>query len=255
MKIKTKVSLGIFILAALIIAQGIVFNIFIYKFSDASDRILKDNYTSLVYGKEMLDALDKMHESFLLTKLDGVPESKGSKIDWAESKRLFESRLSSEENNITEKGERELVGTLKSDYEKYLIHLSNSNNILAHGSENYLPKLALLQGQVRKDIVGIMNVNMHAITVKNDLAKATSKQAILYTSILEVLALFITLPVLFLFPSYIANPIREIKDRIREIANRNYNQKIAIHRRDEIGELAEEFNKMTDKLGRQHPAA
>jgi len=255
MKIKTKVSLGIFILAALIIAQGIVFNIFIYKFSAASDQILKDNYTSLGYGKEMLNALDKIQKYFLILNLDGVDEAKGSEIDMTESKKLFESRLNAEENNITEKGERELVQRLSSDYEVYITHLGNAKNILNRSSESYLPKLVLLQGQVRKDVVDIMNLNMHAITVKNDLAKATSKQAILYTSILEVLALFITLPVLFLFPSYIANPIREIKDRIREIANRNYNQKIAIHRRDEIGELAEEFNKMTEKLSRQHPSA
>jgi PAS domain S-box-containing protein len=50
------------------------------------------------------------------------------------------------------------------------------------------------------------------------------------------------------FPSYIANPIRELTERIKEISKRNYHQQLNFKSNDEFGELAQAFNTMTFKL-------
>src|SRR3546814_9776183 len=50
------------------------------------------------------------------------------------------------------------------------------------------------------------------------------------------------------FPGYIANPIRELTESIREIANKNYSKRLRFRSSDEFGELAESFNKMAARL-------
>ena len=48
----------------------------------------------------------------------------------------------------------------------------------------------------------------------------------------------------------ITRPIRELTKATREIANGKFDQKVTVRSRDEIGELAESFNKMNDDLAR-----
>ena len=50
------------------------------------------------------------------------------------------------------------------------------------------------------------------------------------------------------FPGYIANPIKELTERIKEVADRNYHQQLNFKSNDEFGELAQAFNTMTRKL-------
>ena len=50
------------------------------------------------------------------------------------------------------------------------------------------------------------------------------------------------------FPGYIANPIKELTERIKEVSNRNYHQQLDFKSNDEFGELGQAFNTMTSKL-------
>jgi nitrogen fixation/metabolism regulation signal transduction histidine kinase len=50
------------------------------------------------------------------------------------------------------------------------------------------------------------------------------------------------------FPGYIADPLKELTARIKEVSNRNYHQQIDFHSDDEFGELGQAFNTMTRKL-------
>ena len=57
-----------------------------------------------------------------------------------------------------------------------------------------------------------------------------------------------TFSFMFNFPSYIAKPVNEITEKIKEIANKNYKSRIKISGNDEFKELAEAFNYMAEKL-------
>jgi NtrC-family two-component system sensor histidine kinase KinB len=53
---------------------------------------------------------------------------------------------------------------------------------------------------------------------------------------------------LFYFPSYVADPIQSMTESIRQIARKNYNERIVVESNDEIGEMAKSFNLMAEKL-------
>ncbi|MND61387.1 Sensor protein SrrB [compost metagenome] len=50
------------------------------------------------------------------------------------------------------------------------------------------------------------------------------------------------------FPGYIANPIRQLTEGIKQIANKRYDQRLHFQAGDEFGELAEAFNSMAKQL-------
>ena len=53
---------------------------------------------------------------------------------------------------------------------------------------------------------------------------------------------------LFYIPEYIADPIMKISNSLEQIMDKNYNSRVYIDRQDEIGDLADSFNKMAEKL-------
>jgi len=105
-----------------------------------------------------------------------------------------------------------------------------------------------LHFDIRNVSYGIMQINMTAIDRKNAAANATASEA---TEILSFVATFLFLVAFTFvvnFPGYIANPIRQLTESIKEVSNRNYEKQLDFKSNDEFGELAQAFNIMTVKL-------
>lgn len=249
MKIKTKAALGIYVLVTIIISLGVISSYFIYKLSHASGQILKDNYVSVEYCNDMQVALEKVHQSYILWAFK-IPDTltENSVPDYTDALEDFNQKLQSEEHNITEADEHEAVLALRKSLQAYANGISSATKMGAKQAQSVLPQLMLLHADILHNLRAVLDINMNAITIKNSTAEKISEDAILAVSVISMIALFITLPILLNFPGYIANPITEIKEKIREIANKNYDQKLYVDRHDELGELAIEFNKMTEKL-------
>ncbi|MEO6850182.1 MAG: ATP-binding protein, partial [Mucilaginibacter sp.] len=105
-----------------------------------------------------------------------------------------------------------------------------------------------MRGQVRKLLYGIMQLNMNAVQRKNAVAKDTANSATLLVALVGSFLFLVSFSFVVNFPGYIANPIRELTERIKEISKRNYTQQINFKSNDEFGELGQAFNTMTRKL-------
>ena len=214
MKIKTKLTLGIGLLFAAIIAlTGIGI-----KYTDAlatdSDKILKDNYNSLEYVRIMLKALDE-------------PNGNPSKFE------VIKENLQKQEDNITEIGEKEITSRLNEHF----------NAIKTTADTN--GKIAVA---FRRDLFTIMNLNMEAIVRKSNIAKKTSRTATIWMAAVGALCFLIGFTILINLPRSIANPIQELAQSIKQIAARNYSQRVHFGQESEFGEIASSFNTMAEKL-------
>lgn len=214
-KLKTKVALGgIFLFALLILVGGVSFY-YLNRLSEDTKRIVKDNYETLNYTRDMLRELD---------------EVKGKDKDAALNN--FENNLRSQEKNITEPGEKESTASLRQHFEA-----------LKSGHQaDSLPAL------MRKDIVRIMEVNLQAIDKKNQTAQASAQGAKTIITIILTICFLISITFLYNFPSLVASPVASLTEGIRAIANKNYGQRLHLNRKDEFGELANAFNSMAEKL-------
>jgi len=219
MTIKNKLRAGfgfLFLLALVCCGLSIWF---LNRLSADAGVILKDNYETLQFARNIGDALDQNESSLNAQQISTI-----------------EKNLLGQEHNVTEPGEQQLTDSLRSKYEQLKLR---GNNI---------QKQTDLRLQVRKLLYGIMQLNMSAIQHKNATAKGTASQATLIVAFIGSFLFLIAFSFIINFPGYIANPIRELTERIKEIAKRNYHQQLSFNSNDEFGELGQAFNTMTVKL-------
>lgn len=219
MTIKNKLRAGIgflFILAILCCGLSVYF---LNRLSADAKAILKDNYKSVQYTKNMGAALDA--SVGILTPQQVI---------------VIEKNLVDQEHNITERGEKQLT-TLLSDKFNQLKSLSNDPL-----------KATTLHNEIKQLIYNVMQVNMSAIEHKDAVATATANRATLLVAFAGTFLFLVAFSFVVNFPSYIANPIKELTERIKEVSNRNYHQQLNFKSNDEFGELGQAFNTMTTKL-------
>ena len=219
MTIKNKLRAGfgfLFLLAFICCGLSIYY---LNRLSADANLILKDNYETLKYVRNIGNALDENASSL---------NQKQTQI--------IEANLAKQQHNVTEPGEQQLTDSLSSKYQQ----LKLTGNDAAKQGE--------LRLQVRKLLFGIMQLNMNAIEHKNAIAKSTSNSATILVALIGSFLFLVAFSFIINYPGYIANPIRELTERIKEISRKNYHQRLDFKSNDEFGELAQAFNTMTYQL-------
>ncbi|WP_409416046.1 ATP-binding protein [Flavobacterium sp. PS2] len=218
MKIKTKLNLGVGLLFLMIIILALVSAFYIFLIKGDTENILKANYNTLEYSRNMLTSLDE--------------------ISGNEDKAIvfFKNNLDKQIINVTEAGE-----------DKVTTNLQMSFNKLEKNWEDQAVK-----SQIRQDIFAIMKLNMNAIKQKSDIAKQTAETANFSIAIVGTLCFLIAFNLLINLPNNIANPIKELTESIKQIANKNYSERVHFMNHNEFGDLAKSFNTMAEKLEEYH---
>lgn len=214
-KLKTKVALGGIFLFALLILVGAVSFYYLNRITEEAGDIIKDNYETLNYSRDMLNEMDAL-----------------SSKDSSKALINFEQHLQLQEKNITEPGEKELTESLRKNFEGIKQKTSADS----------------LRSLIRKDISSIMQVNLAAIDKKNQAAQASAQSAKTVITFCLTICLLIGFTFLFNFPALVASPVASLTEGIKAIADKNYSQRIHLNRKDEFGELANAFNTMAERL-------
>ena len=213
MKLKTKLSLGLSFLFAIILAFGILGFYYISRLSNDASRVLKNNHESLVYSNNMLKALEK------------IPGKK-------DAFKIFNDNLKKQEANITEPGEKESTEELRKNFNELLTNPTDASNYT----------------ELRQSLQLINDLNQNAILKKNEVAQNTAENARFWLTIIFTLLIIVSIIFIYNFPSIISDPVTRLSEGIREIANKNYKQRIYLEQKDEFGDLANAFNSMAEKL-------
>ncbi len=115
MKIKTKVAFGVVFLFGLILAIGGLGIYYLNNLSSDSKNILVDNYESLEYTKHIVESCDRLST-----------DSVGALNE-------IERNLLSQEENVTEGGEREATQQLRGAVEKLKLMESRKGGLQKSG--------------------------------------------------------------------------------------------------------------------------
>lgn len=211
MKIKTKLTLGVGLLFLLIILVSAVGVKYSYDLKQETENILTSNYNTLQYARNMLVALEDSSENA-----------------W----HIFEVNLQHQANNISEIGEKEITIELRNNFAAYKSSTTDQ----------------VLLSEIRTGIFRIMEMNMQAIERKSELAKATAGRAAFLIAITGTMCFLIAFILLINLPANIANPINELTESIKQIAAKNYSERVRFESHSEFGQLAKSFNTMAEKL-------
>jgi len=214
-KLKTKVALGGIFLFALLILVGALSFYYFNRITEETKGIVKDNYETLNYSRDMLKEMDSLSSSDSLAAVT-----------------TFEKNLRAQEKNITEPGEKELTDSLRKNFDALKQNRSADS----------------LRSLIRKNISDIMQLNLQAINKKNVAAKDSAEKAKTIITLIVSICILVGFTFVFNFPSLVASPIAKLTEGIKAIANKNYKERIHLNRKDEFGQLADAFNSMAEKL-------
>lgn len=219
MKVKNKLRLGFGFLFVVVLVFGAVSLFYINEISNSAKVILKDNYESLEFTRDMRSVLDN----------NELPLS-------TQTSAQFNTPLTKEEHNITEVGELQAAKGLRGAF----IQLQSKNN--------NADQLKLYERAARKYLRDIDVVNMKAIVLKNEKAHTAVENAIIFLGLAATFTFLVLFSFTLNFPGIISNPLSALLGGISEIRRKNYGQRIHFEKNDEFAEVANAFNDMAAEL-------
>ena len=211
MNIKSKITLGFLALLGLLIILGSYAHYMVQGLDLSSRSILQDNFYSVQLGEGMLQALDEAEAQ--PTNPAGLAR--------------FRLLLTREAGNITEPGERPVVDSLTRGLARYP---------QAGGAAS----LELLRQQTHR----MVQMNLRAVTHKNEAANLAAVRASRYLLTFTVLSVLIGLGFVLSVPEAAVGGLRKLSASINHASHGDFSASIPVETHDEFGQVASAFNQL-----------
>ncbi len=231
-----------------IVMAGGIYNFF--RLSHAIDLILRNNYRSVIAAQNMKESLERQDSAatFYLAGQETKARSQYQQ-NWPK----FQSAYNLEAHNITEPGEQQMANAIgrlfpvyRKDIEK-LLYASPAMRSQAARSY-YFSVLEPLFLRIKSHAQDVLNVNQSAILNADTRARHQAERASRNSILVTVGAFAVALVMVYWTLRASLTPLRSLAMQAEEIGRGHLNQRIALYRSDEIGTLADTFNKMSERL-------
>jgi signal transduction histidine kinase len=245
--LRSKLLLAQAPLAIVLLLLGIASVGTVATLGQSSQRILKDNYRSVLAAQRMKESLERL-DSAAVFRVAGRGDKALPMIEPNRSRFEFELRV--QENNITEPGEAEATRALRSlwkryeeDYNRY----QSITDIAALGLE-YFERLqpAFLQAKDAAD--RILDLNQDAMVRKSDQAQRAAERNNNALIAATCAALLVGVLSSIWLTSRQLRPLSVLTQAVRSIAEGDLEARAVVTGKDEIALLASEFNAMAARL-------
>lgn len=250
MTLKKKLTWGLGFLFFIIFALAIFSSYQIGTLSKDAENILKDNYNSLVFSKNMNSALEDMRTAAgsIVFNPSGDKKASDYMAKFFEAGRVtFEDNLKSEKGNITEIHEREYVDALEQGYALYAnicARILRGEGDRALYFDEYLPAYEKL----RHAVSSIHDLNMQAVERKSQEAKRDSARTIKLVAGIGVFCVILAFGYFWYFPFYISNSISYLSDRMKTLLKKS-GIVLDLKTDDEAFIVLQGINLLDNKLG------
>jgi NtrC-family two-component system sensor histidine kinase KinB len=250
MILKTKLSWGLGFLFLIIFTLALFCSYYVGRLGQEADNILKDNYNSIVYARNMLSGLDDMRSSISSVMHDARHAGKMSDYYlklFESGKNLFETNLKAENSNITELHEKEYVERLNSNYEIFLklcLQMKDGSG----GSSVYLSDFLPAWEKLKHSIASIYDVNMQAVVRKTELTKRDATRFTTSMAIIGSLCLLLAVGYFWYFPLYIATTLSYLSEKMKNLL-KNSGITFETKTNDEAQIILQAINLLENNLG------
>ena len=253
MVIKKKLSLGLGFLFLIIIVLTIFCSFYIGKLSQEAGNILKDNYYSLVYSKNMISSLENLRTivtNIIFNQTETKKTSDYFGLLFEKERAEFEKNLAAEKKNITEIHENVFVETINKNYE---IFLKLSQQIIAGSGSNtlYFKEFQPAFEQLKQSIDQIQDINMQAVERKSQMTRHDSKRTNNYMAGIGVFCLILAFAYFWYFPLYISNSISYLAEKMKQLLIK-MDMTLDIKTDDELFVILQAINLIENKRSREN---
>jgi len=222
MQLKHKIRVGFGLIFITNLLAGSLSIYYIERLSEGAKVVLKNNYETLTFAREMRTVLDD----------NTVPLN-------AAARTAFDQSLVKQEHNVTEKGEDVATASLRKDFNQ--LESANANS----------PQQLNAVHAIRVDLRNIEQLNMQAIVQKHTAAEDSVNKATIILGLIGCLTFLALFSFSVNISGFISDPLIALSDGLDEIGRKNFDHRLRFTKSDEFAAVSDAFNEMAISL-RKH---
>ncbi|MGB8354645.1 MAG: ATP-binding protein [Chthoniobacteraceae bacterium] len=244
---RKRILIGLLPLFVLLLAIGIYAVSLFAKLGGAIDVILRENYASIVAAQNMKEAAERMDSALFFT-LAGE-EQRAQKM-YQENLPVFETNLHTENGNITILGEGELAAKLSNLHAQYVARAEKYFAIpdLNARRQIYFAEMLPMFTEIKDTANSVLKLNQDNMVKADRDARDLSVQSTRYMIMAILCGGAIAIYFALRLQHSVLRPIQSLTNSAKELGEGNLDQVVPVQSQDELGQLADTFNKMATKL-------
>ncbi len=249
MLLRNKILLAQAPMALALILLGVIAVTTIDRLGSASEKILKDNFRSVLAVQRMKEAIERMDSAALFMTLGRLNEGRQMVLS---NHKLFEAELEVQKNNITEPGEQRATDKLSAAWQDYTaLYAKFQTETAGKDMEKfYFSRLYPKFQKVKAEAEVILAMNLDAMVRKSDAVRHFSRRLDTLITLSSIVAALVGIIVSMIMTGKIVRPLSILTQTARRIKEGDLGVRARVAGTDEIAVLAQEFNTMTDSLER-----
>ena len=244
---KRRIILGLAPIFILILAMGAYAVLLFAKLGTRVDVILRENFRSVLAGQQMKEASERM-DSGLFFSLVGE-EERGRDL-YTKNLPVFEDGLQIESDNVTLPGEDKLAADLRRLHQGYSAGAEAfwQADDLEKRRTTYFSELLPLFTQIKDTAQEVISINQDAMVKADRDARELSARSTRHMVLASLLGIGVAIYFAMRLQKSILQPIQALTAVSKELGEGKLDQVVPVESKDELGELADAFNKMAARL-------
>ena len=246
MKLRTKLLLAQAPLALAIVLLGVAAASSIAELASKTDRVLRDNYRSVLAMQRMKEAIERIDSGAVFWILGQRAAARKQIADYQER---FASEFAVEESNITEAGEADAARRLRARWQDYWHTLTA---FLARPDAElaavYFGDLEPRFRAVKDGADEILAINQDAMVRKSDQAMDSAQGSRSFILAVGILALLAGIVASMALTTRLLRPLSVLGQAVRRVGEGDLVARAQLSGKDEIAALARDFNTMATHL-------
>jgi len=244
---KRRIFLGLAPLFVLLIAMGAYAVSLFTKLGNSVDVILRENFRSVVAGQQMKESAERM-DSALFFSLVG--EEERARKMYTEDLPVFRENLDLEMHNITLPGEQELADKVQHLHNRYAerAEVFWKTADIETRRKMYFSEMLPAFTEVKDTAQDIIRINQDNMVEADREARALSAKSTRYMIFAIIAGLASAAYFAIRLQRSILEPIHALTAVSKELGEGDLDQVVPVMSQDELGQLADAFNKMATKL-------
>ncbi|MHB8061686.1 MAG: HAMP domain-containing sensor histidine kinase [Ruminiclostridium sp.] len=248
--LKGKLSVLYLSLVVLIAIVGITASVNLFNLSRSIDGLMIANYKSINSATKMMEAIERQDSAMLI--YINVNTQKAKDL-FTNNNEEFLKWFNVNANNVTEKGENEIVDTIRVSYTNYVKLFLDLQEILSQqgtdkANEFYNTRMMPDFIEIKNELKQLSLLNEKAMFKSKDLATENAENSMYMVLGISIFAIIGGFAVSSFLTNRFLMPITLLTQNMKSIKAGDLNQQANINTKDEIGELSMEFNNMTKRL-------
>lgn len=241
--LRNRIFLGVAPLVILLMMVGGYAVWLFVRLGGAVNTTLHENYTSIVAMRDLKEHALRIDQAFLAYHA-GISTLAQTRSALEEQASFCRNNVGTELAIITEPGERAAANHLKTQDEAFLAAATTALTQEPGTDTRLQPAL----GQLLEAASDILGINERAMTQKDHVARETARKSTRIMLLAITAALPLGLYFAYRLSGIVLRPIQRLTESARELGEGNLDQVLPVSSTDELGQLADAFNKMAGKL-------